>query len=524
MPKPTSPAVTLCSSLLLLGAVLPVWAGAGHNHGSEFQSGGGTVGEVQVDETIAKRLDLRIEPVRRRSLAVGIQVTGQIEALPNQQVQVTTPLGGTVLRLLVKPGDRVSAGQPLAIMNSPELAELRTAALDRRNQAIANLQQAQADLRLAQENYRQQQRLAQADIRQAETDVRVAQERYDKDRELMTVGALPRRQVLESEAQLAAAKSALAKAKSQLQVVEAQAQLRRAESAVQTAQTQIVLSGDAYQARLRQLKAQANPDGTLTITAPISGTVAHRETTPGESGQDAGKPILTLVNLQRVQVVANIYEKDLAQVRLGQTIQLQVASRPNQRFSAIISNIGTMVDSSSRVVPVRAELDNSDQALRPGMFATLDLLTSRTRTPVVVIPAAAVIETQDQRQLVFVRNGNKFAPTDITLGRQEGEFVEVTDGLFDGDQIVTQRARQLYAQSLRGGDDHGHGHGSEAATSTIKIVAVPAPWWLILLLGMGLGVGLGGGLFWAGSRWGARRRASTLPSSAVPETEPPVKH
>jgi membrane fusion protein, heavy metal efflux system len=505
---------SLLAALVLLAMPLPVMAGAGHDHGSEFQTGAGAVGEVQVDEATAKRLDLRVEPVRRRPMAVGIQVTGQIEALPNQQVQVTTPVGGTVLKLLVKPGDSVTAGQPLAIMNSPQLAELRTTALDRRNQAIASLQQSQADLRLAQENYNQQQQLARAEINQAETAFRVAQERYDRDQELSEKGVLPRRQAQESEAQLAAARSALAKAKSRLAVAEAQAQLRRAQSAVQTAHSQLALSDDAYQSRLRQLKANANPDGTITIIAPIAGTVAHRETTTGESGEDAGKSILTLVNLQRVQVTANIYEKDLNQIRLGQTVQVQVASLPNQRFNATISNIGSGVDDSRRVVPVRAELANPAQALRPGMFANLNVFTGQTATPTTVIPATAVIETNDKRQIVFVRNGSKFAPTDVSLGRREGEFVEVTEGLFEGDQVVTQRANQLYTQSLRGGgaEDHqGHDHGSEGGQPAAHSAGLP--WWWIVPAGLALG----GGMFWAGSRWGQRSNRSN------PESEPEVE-
>lgn len=85
----------------------------------------------------------------RQRLAFGIKATGQIEALPNQKVEVTTPVKGTVTQLLVSPGDRVGAGQAVAIMSSPELAELRTTALDRRSEAVGSVQQAEADMRFA---------------------------------------------------------------------------------------------------------------------------------------------------------------------------------------------------------------------------------------------------------------------------------------------------------------------------------------------------------------------------------------
>ncbi len=208
--------------------------------GNEFQGGSQpaqSVGAIQVDVDTARRMALKVEPVARQQLAFGIKTTGQIELLPNQQVEVTTPVGGTVIRLLVRPGDAVNAGQPVAIMTSPELAELRTRALDRRADAIAAVQQAQADLHLAQENYRQQQKIAATEVQQAKTELSFAQERYQKDRELLERGAIPRRTFLESETQLAEARAALAKAESRLSVSEAAAQLKRAQSAVQVAQS-----------------------------------------------------------------------------------------------------------------------------------------------------------------------------------------------------------------------------------------------------------------------------------------------
>ena len=99
---------------------LGVWCmGAGlvlahAGHGDEFHSGGSSnssVRAVRVDGETAQRLGLKVEPVKRQKLALGIKATGQIETLPNQRVEVTTPVRGTVTQLLVKPGDRVQAGQ-----------------------------------------------------------------------------------------------------------------------------------------------------------------------------------------------------------------------------------------------------------------------------------------------------------------------------------------------------------------------------------------------------------------------------
>ena len=217
--------------LLLLSTPMRVLAHGGH--GNEFQGeshSAQSADAIQVDVETMKRLGLKVESVSRQRLAFGIKTTGQIESLPNQQVEVTTPVKGTVIRLLVQPGDKVTTGQAVAIMTSPELAELRTTALDRRSEAIGSTQQAQADLRLAQQNFAQQQKIAATDVAQARTQLSFAQERFDKDRELAASGALPRRTFLESETKLAEAKAALTKAASRLEVSEAAAQLQRAGS------------------------------------------------------------------------------------------------------------------------------------------------------------------------------------------------------------------------------------------------------------------------------------------------------
>jgi cobalt-zinc-cadmium efflux system membrane fusion protein len=485
--------------LLLLATPIRVFAHAGH--GNEFQGGSHSAQSadaIKVDAETMKQLGLKVESVSRQRLAFGIKTTGQIESLPNQQVEVTTPVRGTVTRLLVQPGDTVSAGQAVAIMTSPELAEIRTTALDRRSEALGSTQQAQADLRLAQQNFAQQQKIAVTDVAQARTQLSFAQERFNKDRELASSGALPRRTFLESETKLAEAKAALTKAESRLEVSEASAQLRRAESAVQVAQSRVQLSDETYQTRLRQLGATANQDGTITITAPISGTVADRETTTGESGEDAGKKVMTIINGSSVQVSANIYEKDLDRIQTGQRVQMKISSVPERTFQGRISVVESVVEGETRVVPVKARLDNPDGALKPGMFAELEVLTDRTAAALLAVPKSALITTNDKKTIVFVQNGSAFQPTEVTLGRDTGEVVEVKSGLFDGDRIVTQRANQLYAQSLRGGSQPAADHEAVNSASNPQ---PSIPWWV----GVPIGGAIMAGAFGAGMAWSNRR-------------------
>jgi membrane fusion protein, heavy metal efflux system len=571
-----------------------VFAGAGHDHSgaSSFKAGGEASSAVKVDPETIKRLGIKVEPVKDRPLDIGIKTTGQIETLPDQKVEVTAPLTSKVVQLLVKPGSKVVKGQPIAVIASPELVNLRVDAQGKQSDAQGALQKAQVNLQLAQDNLVKQQTIANAEIAQARTkltatqaqydrdkqivnqsgvlkvarsnlklqqqianaeitrantEVAIAQEQYDRDSELVKKGALARRQMLESQGKLERAKAELAKVKSLPQVVqaqsevkkaevdlpyrelrdsqakvaeaqsqlqraetrkdvlEAQAQLKRAQSDVIIAQSQLNLSATAYNTRLQQLGSTANAQGLVTIVAPIAGTIASREVSIGQSLQDAGGKLMTIVNDGRIFATANIYEKDLGMVKNGQKILLKVPSLPNQSFEGRITQIGTSVKGETRVVPVQAEINNLNGLLKPGMFAELEVITNQTAASILAIPTSAIVDANGKK-VVYVQNGKAFQAADVTFGRTSGDVVEVKTGLFPGDMVVTQRGTQLYAQSLRGGSEKseeagGDKHGEEAPT---KGNNAALPWLFVLGGGSILAVGT----FAAGSFWGSRKRSN----------------
>ncbi|MEG4319814.1 MULTISPECIES: efflux RND transporter periplasmic adaptor subunit [unclassified Microcoleus] len=524
-------------SLILLTYPTAVFAHAGH--GNEFHQDSETTqtpAAISVDAETAKRLGIKVSPATRQRLDIGIKTTGQIETLPNQKVEVTAPVAGQVVELLVKPGDKVSKGQSVAVLSSSELGQLRVESLSKRAEAEADLQQAQGDLKLAtenydrqiqiseaeiiqaqtqlaattqqyereqelvnqrsvvkvaKENYQRQLEIAQAEIARAETELTVAKEQFDRDRELVASGAIARRTMLESQAHFAEAKATVAKAKSRPEVIkaeteikqaevdlpmrelrdsqgkvaeakaqltkaqsrrevlEAENQVKRAKTAVQVAQSRIRLADAAYQARLQQLGTVANDRGLVTVIAPIAGTIADRAITLGESVSPE-KPLMSVLNDSRVFATANIYEKDLNQVKQGQEVRVKVANLGDRIFKGKITLIGSSVQGETRVIPVKAELDNSNGELKPGLFAELEILTDKTATNILAIPSTAVVDVSGKKT-VYVQNGDAYQAVDIEVGQTAGDLVEVKSGLFDGDLIVTQRAPQLYAQSLRGG-------------------------------------------------------------------------
>jgi len=586
----------LLLSLAFLTSGAAVFAHAGH--GNEFHQSGETTqipAAISVDAETSKRIGIKVESVKAQRLAVGIKTTGQIETLPNQKVEVRAPVSGTAVELLVQPGDKVSKGQTLAVLSSSELGQLRVESLSKRAEAEADLQQAKADLKLAQENYdrqlqisaaeiaqaqtqltavtKQYQReqelvnkrsvvqaakenyqrqveIAQAEIARAETELTIAKEQFDRDKELAASGAIARRTMLESQAHFAEAKATVAKAKSRPEVIkaeteikqaevdlpmrelresqgrvaeakaqltraqsrrevlEAENQLKRGKTAVEVAQSRIRLADAAYQARLQQLGTVANDRGLVTVVAPISGTVADRSITPGES-VNAEKSLMSLLNDSRVFATANIYEKDLNQVKQGQEVRVKVANLPDRTFNGKIALIGSSVSGETRVVPVKAELDNINGELKPGLFAELEILTDKTATNILAIPSAAVVDVSGKKT-VYVQNGNAYQAVEIEQGQTAGDLVEVKRGLFEGDLIVTQRAPQLYAQSLRGPSKPSQDEEKKKATAKVTKVNfnnLPVSlWWA----GIGGGVAIAFLTFAAGVWWGNRRKLPAI--------------
>lgn len=136
--------------------LLPLWiltisssAFAHGGHGNEFGGQDGAKStSVQIDGITAQQIGVQTVAAKKQSLNVEISATGQIELLPSQKVEVTAPVKGKLVQLLVQPGARVKAGQILARMSSPELNELRASSLEKRSAAVALLQQAQTDRNL----------------------------------------------------------------------------------------------------------------------------------------------------------------------------------------------------------------------------------------------------------------------------------------------------------------------------------------------------------------------------------------
>ncbi len=385
-------ALLLSGSLTVVGT--PVLAHGGH--GDEFQGAENavTVGTIEVTPEVQQRIGLKVAPVSTRALSQGLQTTGRIEAIPSLTTEVNAPLAGRILQVLVRQGESVKAGQPLATLDSPEIRQLQVTAQQQKAQLQAERIRLQAQLTLAKTN-------------------------YAREQELYAAKVTARRDLEQASAEYVGAQANLKAVQSQLQLVDA-----------------------PLQARLAQLESVGR-GGIVTLRAPQSGYVATQTAASGEA-VEPGRALFQLVNTRQVWAVADIYEKDLAQVRLGQKVQVTVLGKS---YGGTVAVVDPVVNSDTRTLQVRAVLANAQGVLKPGMFATMQLIQGQT-APVTVIPQGAVLQVEG-KNLIYLKNGNAFVPTEVQLGSKIGDLVAVTEGVFEGDEVVVARAFQLRAQSLR---------------------------------------------------------------------------
>ncbi|MEO9503036.1 efflux RND transporter periplasmic adaptor subunit [Nonlabens ulvanivorans] len=176
------------------------------------------------------------------------------------------------------------------------------------------------------------------------------------------------------------------------------------------------------------------------IYATVSGTVAMVMAAEGDYVKQ-GQPILRVSNLNSVWAEFDAYENQISQFKKGQKIKVSTNAYANKEFDATVSFIDPVLNNATRTVTVRATLSNNDDLFKPGMFVTgkIEGTTQTTSSGTVTIPASAVLWT-GERSLVYIKtNPNEpvFEMREVTLGNRSGENYQVSTGLKDGDEIVT---------------------------------------------------------------------------------------
>lgn len=183
---------------------------------------------------------------------------------------------------------------------------------------------------------------------------------------------------------------------------------------------------------------------TISVVAPASGIVTEKMVVAGQ-GVTAGMPLFTITDLSVVWVDVEVREGDAGAVRAGQGVDIEVAALPGRTFKGRIELIQPMVDPAARTVRARVAVNNVGIGLKPGMYATVNVLIPSRRT--LTVPASAVINT-GTRSVIFVdMGGGRLMPHDVETGSAAGEYVEVLAGLEPGQRVVTSAQFLLESES-----------------------------------------------------------------------------
>ncbi|MCX6135201.1 MAG: efflux RND transporter periplasmic adaptor subunit [Ignavibacteriales bacterium] len=171
----------------------------------------------------------------------------------------------------------------------------------------------------------------------------------------------------------------------------------------------------------------------VTVHSPVSGTVI-RKNVDLQQYIAPGDPLFDVSDLRTVWLQMEVYESELAAVKLGQIVTATIDAYPSEEFRGTVSFIGAVVEPSTRTVRVRASLNNAGYKLKPEMFAQAVLHISLAKA--IVVPASAVITT-GRNSVVWVEGeANHFEARAVKLGHRAGDFYQVLDGLNEGEAVA----------------------------------------------------------------------------------------
>jgi len=210
---------------------------------------------------------------------------------------------------------------------------------------------------------------------------------------------------------------------------------------------------DTAEASLKQNQGNAdNIRATIekkTIRAPFSGLLGIRLVNLGQY-LDTGKPIVSLQALARVYAEFSLPQQELAQLKTGMRVRVSIDTYPDRQFDGTLTTINPALDQTTRSVGLQAVFENPDQALRPGMFARVEVLLPEEQN-VLVIPATSVVSAPfgDSVYVIESKPGEDGKPAltvrqqFIRTGRAQGDFLSVESGLKTGDRIVSSGVFKL---------------------------------------------------------------------------------
>lgn len=203
---------------------------------------------------------------------------------------------------------------------------------------------------------------------------------------------------------------------------------------------------DVSEDQIAQLEKTRQPQRTLRVDAPIDGIVVEKNAVQGQM-VEAGMKLYRLADLGIVWVQSQIYEQDLALLKLGQEAAVTLSYLPDRKFIGRVTYIYPTVDEKTRTARVRMEFHNPGLFLKPGMFATVEL-NAEIEPSALLVPDSAVLRSGEKNTVFAALDNGHFEPREVTLGpRAENNMYEVMSGLQEGERVVTSGQFMLDSES-----------------------------------------------------------------------------
>lgn len=331
--------------------------------------------------------------VSRSSRESTLQLPGNIQAIT--EAPLLARADGYVKERLVDIGDHVRAGQKLAVIEAPELDE-------QVRQAQATVQQARAAVDQA-----------TANLQQGRTDLELARVTAKRYADLVGNGSVS---VQESDQYQAQYKSKIAAINALEQALAGQ------QSGVGAAEANV--------ARLQ------NMQGYRTVAAPFDGVITVRNVDSGALVSSGSTLLFRIAQTGTLRIYLNVPQTHASSVHVGNLASLTVSNLPGRKFSGSVVRTANALDPASRTLLVEVHVPNRDGVLLPGMYAQVELSTTRA-TPPLLVPSDALVISGAGTQVALVKPNHRIHMQSIVAGRDYGDRIEVVSGLREGDMIVS---------------------------------------------------------------------------------------
>jgi len=379
----------------------------------------GSISIFSKSKTVEVKQDVKnvkTQKVTTGTISTNIEYASNLK--PEKEVIVLPKAGGKVATVDVNVGDKVSVGQTLFTLETTDYA----AQLE---QSQAGLSAASANLeRTSDSGYTQQLLQAEQMLGKLQIQYNTVKDSYDRTQTLYSAEAVSKKELDDAKSQYDAITIDLKNAEDNLNLLKSKSgpqATKAAEAAVEQAQAGV----DAVQ----------NQINNATITAPIAGVVSEKAVEVGQfaSGQ-AGS--VTVIDYSNLTAEINVPDKMLAQIKVGQSVQVDINALPDKKIVGVIDNISPNTSSKNNFYVVKVKIDNSNDDIKSGMFAKISL-SAENKSNILMVPNETIKMENGVNYLYTVDNGQVKKISDET-GISNEKFTEIKSSIEEGLDVITE--------------------------------------------------------------------------------------